>query len=121
MANATCVPAMCSQIEFDFDGLTPTCWNIAKGEGVNVTDAGAMLMDCIRTGTAAYKGSDGPDGYTPDYTSFHQEYPDTSILNDLYNAWCERRTAAYSQLCELWNSGDYEGMITLMRNTDSVG
>lgn len=120
MADMNVVPAMGSQIDFDFDSLTPTCWNISKEESVSVTDAGTMVMDCIRVGTAGYKGADGPEGYAPDWASLHEEYPDTAILNDLYNAWCARRSAASSQLSELWDNGDYEGMITLMRNTDTV-
>ena len=80
--------------------------------------AAAKIRSNIRHGKAVDPVTGIPAKYIPDFAVLHGY--EERLGDDPFAAeWTEmnqRRQALYTDLCKLWEAGDYDGMVRLMDN-----
>lgn len=84
--------------------------------------AASKIRNNIRQGRAVDPVAGIPAAYVPDFAALRQK--EMAMGEDAFaKAWAEinnRRQKHYGDLCKLWKVKDYDGMIALMDDAETV-
>ena len=80
--------------------------------------ASSKIRNNIRHGSAVDPVAGIPVLYMPDWAALHayEERLGEDPFAAEWTAMNQRRQALYTDLCKLWEAGDYDGMVRLMDN-----
>lgn len=108
----------------NWNKLTPVAWAIATEQGRDVGVGRLMVQQNVTNGTEINTGADMlPELYRPDWKSLKAEYEEVDVEegNNHFNVWVDVTQEHYKELCDMWKSKDYAGMVRLTTvNTPSL-